>query len=570
MRRSVVGVLAVVLSGCMGMAKSAFHSPGAADASITNNQEAGVDEGAIVKAHGDHLIVLRRGRLFSIRVGLAEVVPVSRIDVTPPRGSKDTWYDEMLIHGNTVIVVGFSYGAGATELGMFDIDERGRLAHRSTYYMRSNDYYSSRNYAGRVVGDTLIFYMPYYYESGEERSLPAIRAYDAGSDQWTRIIRTIEHPMFGKQKNVLHTVVRCDLRRKNGLACTANGILGPYGRTFYVSPSAVYVWVSEEREAVAYRLPLDGTQPLAVRAAGTPIDQFSFKESADGNLDVLVRADGRGDAMWGPERGDGAVAHLRIPLASFARNPTVVPRERYRDLPKPDGHTVQNRFVGDYLLYGAGSGWGYNEKPTSVVYATPITGAGASATALMLPHGVDRIEAMGRDAVVIGSDGKSLHFTSLDLDGAAEPAIVDAYVQQGATQGELRSHGFFYKPDDEEPDEGILGLPVRGANQPGWAHLRRDSAAVVFLQVDRLKFRSLGALWAETPEVDDKCVASCVDWYGNARPIFYRGRIFALLGYELVEGAVQRAQIHTVRRTNFLNPLPKQSTIATTPVATAK
>src|SRR5204863_996088 len=34
--------------------------------SVTNTQEAGVDEGGIVKLHGDHLVVLRRGRLFTI------------------------------------------------------------------------------------------------------------------------------------------------------------------------------------------------------------------------------------------------------------------------------------------------------------------------------------------------------------------------------------------------------------------------------------------------------------------------------------------------------------------------
>jgi hypothetical protein len=42
-----------------------------------------------------------------------------------------------------------------------------------------------------------------------------------------------------------------------------------------------------------------------------------------------------------------------------------------------------------------------------------------------------------------------------------------------------------------------------------------------------------------------------VDWYGNARPIFLRGRIFALLGYELVEGAVRRDAIREVQRANF-------------------
>ncbi|MEP6704006.1 MAG: hypothetical protein ABJB34_04310, partial [Acidobacteriota bacterium] len=36
-------------------------STGKADESITNTQHAGVDEGGIVKVHGDHLVILRRG-----------------------------------------------------------------------------------------------------------------------------------------------------------------------------------------------------------------------------------------------------------------------------------------------------------------------------------------------------------------------------------------------------------------------------------------------------------------------------------------------------------------------------
>ena len=33
-----------------------------------------------------------------------------------------------------------------------------------------------------------------------------------------------------------------------------------------------------------------------------------------------------------------------------------------------------------------------------------------------------------------------------------------------------------------------------------------------------------------------RCEVSCVDWYGNSRPIFTGGRIFALMGTDLVEG----------------------------------
>jgi hypothetical protein len=58
---------------------------------------------------------------------------------------------------------------------------------------------------------------------------------------------------------------------------------------------------------------------------------------------------------------------------------------------------------------------------------------------------------------------------------------------------------------------------------------------------------------AAKPEgaADDDCRASCVDWYGNARPLFVRGRVFALLGYEIVEGNLADNRIRETRRVSF-------------------
>jgi hypothetical protein len=42
-----------------------------------------------------------------------------------------------------------------------------------------------------------------------------------------------------------------------------------------------------------------------------------------------------------------------------------------------------------------------------------------------------------------------------------------------------------------------------------------------------------------------------VDWYGNARPLFLRGRVFALLGYELVEGTLDDGRLRELRRVTF-------------------
>ena len=51
---------------------------------------------------------------------------------------------------------------------------------------------------------------------------------------------------------------------------------------------------------------------------------------------------------------------------------------------------------------------------------------------------------------------------------------------------------------------------------------------------------------------------SCVDWYGNARPLFLRGRVFALLGYELVEGALEGGLFRETRRVSYA-PRPAQN-----------
>lgn len=92
--------------------------------------------------------------------------------------------------------------------------------------------------------------------------------------------------------------------------------------------------------------------------------------------------------------------------------------------------------------------------------------------ALALPHGVERIEALGNDAVAVGAKGQDLHFTSIGLGSQATAA--GSYIRANAAQGETRSHGFFYKPDTGS--EGVIGLPILGATER--AGPRKESASV--------------------------------------------------------------------------------------------
>jgi len=262
--------------------------------------------------------------------------------------------------------------------------------------------------------------------------------------------------------------------------------------------------------------------------------------------------------MWAPEARAGGVALASVALSSFGNHQSIErDTTQYVDLPKPEGWSMQNRFVGDSVLYGTGIGWGRPEATNSKVFVHRLSGSRETRN-VPLPHGVDRIEAMGDDAVVIGSDGKNLHFTAMQLGGA--PRVVDRHVERNAMQGETRSHGFFFKPTADE--DGLLGLPVRGGEEPGFSHLVNGSASVLFLRVTDLRFSSLGGLRSRPDNIDDQCVASCVDWYGNARPIFWQNRIFALLGYELVEGRIEDREIVEVARATMLPAGKFRATLA--------
>jgi hypothetical protein len=286
-----------------------------AEPNIANTQEANVDEGGIVKVHGRHLVVLRRGRLFTIDTADGGLRRVDQIDAFPPGDvdADEAWYDEMLVSGDLVIVIGYSYGRKGTEINRFRIDAAGRLSYLDTHHIRSDDYYSDRNYASRLVGNQLVVYSPIPVGMGNswKDSLPGVKRWTgpgqhAGANTgFTRLAPAssvyLAEPLWNVREGELdtfHTVTICDLATRQ-FSCKASAVLGTNSRTFYVSERAVYVWTSgidlprqHGEVSFLYRLPLNGDAPQALETWGGPVDQFSFREDrVDGMLNVVVRAD---------------------------------------------------------------------------------------------------------------------------------------------------------------------------------------------------------------------------------------------------------------------------------------
>ena len=550
-------------------------------APITNVQEAGVDEGDIVKMWGDILIILRRGRLFTVDTANGGLRPADWIDAFPPGASPDDydWFDEMLVVDGWVVVIGYSYERETTEINRFRLDRRGRIRFVDSHRLTANDYYSSRNYASRLIGERLVLYSP--MQIGDENDplseAPRLTRLGRGGTEAARpllsasdIYRT-PSLIDGEpaEAQAIHTLASCDLTAQE-LACRATAVVGPSWRNVYVADEAAYLWVVQQSGSrrsldwrmgsALYRIPLDGSAPQMARTWGGPIDQLSVAEDRGrGVLNVLVTAAAFGDGMWNSEYRNGDMALLTLPLSRFGDGAAAPVQTDYRRLGAmpQNGVRVMNRFVGPHLVYAVSNGLWDPQTQASSVSVVPLDGE--RITTWLMSGGVERIEVMGRDALVVSRTGAGVTFSTINLVDATDepydpsPRIDDVFLLEDAYGAETRSHAFFYQPAADSPDGefGILGLPVLQENE-GDNGLFDASADLAFLRRGNDRLALLGMLESQPDsQADDGCVASCIDWYGDARPIFIGGRIFALLGYELVEGRPEGRTIREIGRISF-------------------
>lgn len=114
------------------LAQEAYAGAAPGNPEITNNQTVGVDEGGIVKQIGRHLVVLQDGRVFSVDLGRAGERPrlSDRVDVYRSEDVAASWYDEMLVLGDRVLVTAYNYRERATEMTVLRLDPANGRMHR--------------------------------------------------------------------------------------------------------------------------------------------------------------------------------------------------------------------------------------------------------------------------------------------------------------------------------------------------------------------------------------------------------------------------------------------------------
>ncbi len=166
-------------------------------------------------------------------------------------------------------------------------------------------------------------------------------------------------------------------------------------------------------------------------------------------------------------------------------------------------------------------------------------------------HEITRIEALGTDAIATGyRDQSGLHVSYLDLADTAR--LADQAHLANRYESESRSHAFNATIYPEA--DGLLGLPtVRSEADSGRRWWRSDNSAISFLRFSengQLTDLADVAPGEGSEEAADgySCEVSCIDWYGNARPIFIDRGVYALMGTELVEGRALTDRVEVLRR----------------------
>ena len=237
----------------------------------------------------------------------------------------------------------------------------------------------------------------------------------------------------------------------------------------------------------------------------------------------------------------------------------------YTDVPDFKGGGLENRFTDTHLVYaGRKYRWsGAHTQDNGPRNATVIADANPNqATQIELPHGVIRTERLGNDIVLTGHrKDQGLYMSLLRLDET--PRRTDTLLIEGRYESEGRSHAFngITYPNGS----ALMGLPTsRRVRDSGRAYWRSQGSDITFMQADPDgKLSDAGSMAGgeeDSVHPDYDCEMSCVDWYGNTRPIFLNGRVFALLGTELLEAQMNGTNIRELSRIDLSAPLADHPT----------
>lgn len=562
---------------------------------IKNNQVEGVEEGGIIKAYSDFLIILRQGKIYSIRIsehGSNKLQHLSEIDIAQSGWSKDVWYDELLVTKGVLLVLGYNYSLEATQILRFNIDDIGNITYQDGIAIKSNDYYSSYNYASRLFKGKFLTYLPIELLSDNRKkpkdfkvNIPQyakLQKNTEGNLVWKDIIKPsdIQKPNQIITEPILHTFITCNPLSES-FNCTGKGLISSNNYQYFVSQSAFYLWTyalpkslvtdfnydeiinmhfkskgdsNLIEESTLFKLAHFGDKLKTIKVEGLPIDQFSFTEKGK---DLYVVS------ISNPHSENNEQARLyKITKDDFdlPHGSKISPIKTWQLSP----YFLNNRFVNNWLALGyyTDTSGGFRSKLTvKPNFSVNLQSLSSDETLnIKLDHTADRIEPIDNKLFISGID-KDFNFNVSVISLKNTPFIQAKGVFNDFLESESRSHAFNFKQFHNQ--FSIAGITTfKRADSAGNTLLNKfywdeDIPANItfFGFTDDYQVTKAGEIESHEQQIsiESDCEASCVNWYGNSRPFFIDERVFALIGDELIESQLIDEKLIEIKRINIKN-----------------
>lgn len=530
---------------------------------ITNVQEAGVDEGDIVKKRGRLLMVLRHGRLHVLDTGTSVEPRLARIATHAVVGDAeagDLWYDEILLFEGGAILLGYNHQVGAAELFVFSLDGAGALTRRGRWRILADDYFMTDDVGARVRGDALLLGLSMGVNALLDGRWPrAVPLDEEGRADEARAVDLLPRGELWMLDD-LHDRPRAQIALQcsldgllaQGFGCRGRGLIANEDAVRYTGASGSYV-VDHAWYAHAYRghghdpqglrdwnappnwhyrgeVPVtdyrsrvvdlgvqDGAPPRVVTITGRVAERYNLRESAAG-LYVLTQAwsapDGHEWRLHSIARPGTGTTGERAELA--ARGPGTPLRWRYDD---PSLWIQQNVDVA-------------SGPDVPVLVRQPLDGA--PATSLTLPFYPQRMEFM-QDQLLLLATSESDVEEQAGLEAytvVRATAAPGAYVSFDGVIAELFGRLASVNTVAWRDGSALVGIPVRPPAVLDFEDAG-DAADAGDRPADMLVLRSIAgrlelAGIVDLQQVAAACAVDCMEWYGAARFFGFDDRAFAL------------------------------------------
>ncbi|MGH1374580.1 MAG: beta-propeller domain-containing protein [Cellvibrionaceae bacterium] len=549
---------------------------------ITNNQEAGVDEGDIVKVIGDYFVILRQGKLYAVRMASDShaLTPTDSINVIKPGWEHQAWIDELLVYQNYLVVIGYAYqgvlSEGTTEFNILQLSDDGTFKHINTYVIRSADYFSSENYATRIIDGELVFNFPVpLYEMPVEREQAQLEFAQIGrlpdtpeqKITWSSllVVEDIYKPVETTLFPALHVFVKCELRTELDNCQSAGVISSQFEIPSYVTTKSIYFAAQSLRPEYLidaefdysiegnfnysdfhlYRIDLKDFAVNDIGIKGMPLNQFSFQETVNG-LNLVTG--------WELESAD-----IEFYLQKIEKE----------DFKSPDHEQVNTTLIGEFdgdnyyttrftnIWLAIGEIYNYWQKPPKTTFNVQLVSTIDDVRfEIPLSHTADRLELTDNALLVMGYREEGTELTASLITDTDSPSVQSSYDFTGIYEGEARSHGFNFT--HYPSGERIFGFTSQWkegrSKNNAYLDYQESPSDIVFMHIDEsLQMQQLTTFESmQKPEKQTyDCDVSCYDWYGNTRPFFLGGKVYGLTGYELIQGVFKDGQVTEEYRVDY-------------------